>query len=109
MIRHCVLVLNFVARIAIGRKALELPDRQALMARIALHCRVSTDQRKSVLVLLNGGERDPPPFHRVTLIAGRSKLPTVNIGVAIRAACTDVAEDQAGMTLHAAQVGVTPA
>ena len=107
MVRHRVLILNFVAGVAVRRQSLELPGCQAFVTRIALNRRVRPDQWKAVLVLLDRVEGNTPAFHRVALIAGGPELPPVNIGVAVCASRPDIAEHQAGVALHAAEVRVT--
>ena len=106
VVRHSVLVLNLVAGVAVGRQSLKLAGCQTLVARVALDRCVRSDQRKTVLVLLNGVEGHFPALHGVALLAGCTKLPPVNVGMAIGATRTDVAENQTRVTLHAAQVGV---
>ena len=54
-------------------------------------------------------KRDAPASDRVALLAGGAELPPMDVGVAVGAPRPHVAEDQAGVALHAAQVGVTAA
>lgn len=74
------------------------------MARIAIHGGVSADQRETVLVLLDLLNADAPSFHRVTTLAVGSELAPMDIRVAIRAFCSDIREDEFGMTLDARNV-----
>jgi hypothetical protein len=94
-----VLVGLRVTGVALEGKTLELSYRCALVAGVAIKRRVCSDQRKSVLVVLNGPERYHPVFHRVTLPAVRPHLSAVNIGVTVRAPCTRVREDWLEMAL----------
>lgn len=109
MVGHGILILHLMAGIAIGGQSLELADGQALVAGIALHRRVRTDQGEAVLVLLDGGQGYAPASDRVALLAGGAELPPMDVRVAVGAPRPHVAEDQVGVTLHTAQVGVTAA
>jgi len=86
---------------ALCRKACKLAGRRALMAGIAGHRGVRTHQRKTVLMVADRLERDLPSQNGVALLALRSKLPAVNIGVAVRAFGADLRKDQAYMALRA--------
>jgi len=57
-------------------------------------------------MLADGLHRDPPPLYGVTLLAVGAHLATVNVGVAIRTAQADVAEDQAVVALTTADTQV---
>ena len=58
-------------------------------------------QRETVLVILNGLQRDLPTFHRVATGAIGAELAAMDIGVAIGALGTDVLEDQIRVALNA--------
>ena len=80
------------------------------MAREAILQGMGAQQRKTVLVLLHGLQRDLPAFYRVALLALRAELPAVDVGMAVRALRAHVGEHQARMTqaalhgfVHAAQ------
>ena len=99
-----------VARKTRCGKSLELSGRRALVAREAILQGVGAQQRKTVLVLLHGLQRNFPALYGVALLALRTKLTAVNIGMAVRALRAHVREDQARMTqaalhgfVHAAQ------
>lgn len=99
-----------VARIALSRKALELADRCALVARIALDRGMGSDQGETVLVVLNIFDGDVPALHRVALLAASTHLAAVDVGVAVSALAAYVGEHLLRMALgtrdvlvHAAQ------
>lgn len=99
-----------MARKTLCGKALELPGGRALVAREAILQGMGAQQRKAVLVLLHGLQRDFPAFYRVALLALRAELSAVNIGMAVRALRAHVGENQARVTqaalhgfMHAAQ------
>ena len=98
------LVALGVARIALSRQPLELTNRGALMAGITLQGGVRSDQRKTILVVLDGLDRDVPTFHAVALLAIDAHLPFVNVGVAIGAPATHIREDRLGVTLGAGHI-----
>ena len=90
-----------VARIAVRRHGLELAVGRPLVAGIAVDCRVGSGQRKTVIVLLHLLNRDLPSPYCVALLAVRTQLPLVNVGVAILAALPDVREHGLYVALHA--------
>lgn len=97
----CLRVGLGVARETVGREAPELSYRCSLVARIALQDGVRPNQREPVEVLARLLYRHLPALHRVALFAIRSKLPLVNIGVAIRALRSGIGKNRARMALHA--------
>src|SRR5450631_2299688 len=76
------------------------------MARVAGYCRVRAKQRKSIEVVLHGVDGDLPSPHRMTVLARSSKLPAMNIGVAIRALLADLREHGVHMAQAASYVGM---
>jgi len=90
-----------VARIAFSRHRLKPAVCSALVARIAIHSRVRAGQGKAVVMLLHLLDRDLPPANRVALFTVGSKLPLVNIGMAVLAALANTAEHRFHMTLGA--------
>jgi len=90
-----------VARIAIRGHRLEFAISRALMARIAVHRRVCPGQREPIVVLLHLLNRDLPAANGVALLAVRSQLALVNVGVAVLAAQPHVAEHRLHVTLCA--------
>lgn len=78
------------------------------MTGIALQNRVRPNQREAVEVLARLLYRYLPAFHCVALFAIRSKLPLVNIGVAIGALGSNIGKDRACMALHASDLLVQP-
>src|SRR5467141_5200183 len=77
---------------AFGRKTLELTNRRALVAVLALHGGVSAEKRKAILVILNFLNGIVPTENRVALRAVRAHFPLVNIGVAILTILAHVCE-----------------
>jgi len=75
------------------RKSQELPGGGILMALLALHNRMRSQQRKSIEVLLDGLHGNLPTQNGVAFRAIRAKLTTVNICVAIRAILANVGEN----------------
>lgn len=90
-----------VARIALGREPLELPHRGALVARSTIQGRMRTHQGKAILVLVDLLYGDLPSLYGMALVAGRAKLPLVNIGMAVGALLAYVCEHRLGVTLGA--------
>ena len=71
------------------------------MAVFALHCRVSSQQREAVPVLLYLLDGNIPALDGVALRAIRAHLPLVNIGVTIRAILPRVGEHRFDVALRA--------
>lgn len=109
VVGHRVLILNLVAEVTVSREPLELTDSQSLVARVAVHRGMGANQRKAVLMLLNRRQRNTPSFHCMALLAGRAKLTAMDVGVAVSALCSHVAEHLTRVTLHASQLGMTAA
>jgi hypothetical protein len=97
-----LLVGSQVAAGALGRQALELAGGRALVAVIALQDGVRAQQGEAVLVLLDLLRRDLPALHRVAMVALRSHLAPMDVGMAVRAFVAHVGEHQAGVALGAA-------
>ena len=90
-----------VTRITLGREALKLSSRASRVARFAGNGRMGAEQRKAILVILDGLYGNAPSLHGVALLAIRAQLPAMDIRVAVRALCTDVAEDKLDVTIDA--------
>lgn len=88
-----VLPILQVAGLAVGGKPIENPCGRLLVAIFAKHCSVHPEQGKTVLVILHLLNRNVPALNGMALLTIRSHLPTVDIGVAIRAMFSDVRED----------------
>src|SRR6185437_13657552 len=86
-----------VTREARGRESLELPNRRALVASVAIERRMRSHQREAVLVVLDLLYRDLPSLHRVALLAVGAELAFVNVGVAVSALVRNIAEHQLGV------------
>lgn len=69
------------------------------MARVTLEGCVSAQKRKTVLVLTNRMQRDVPAVYGMTLLALRSHLAAVNVGVTIGALVSHIGKNQACVAL----------
>ena len=106
LVRHVsrvrrALVLLDMTRSALRRKPLELAAGCTLVAVIALRHRVRADQRKAVVVVLDGLDVHRPSLHAVALFAACTELAAVNISVAVGTLAADIAENHLGMALSA--------
>jgi hypothetical protein len=81
-----------MARHTLRRQSLKLANRRTLVAIVALHRGVCTEQRKTVLMLLDLVDGNLPAENRVALRAIGAEFSQVNIRVAIRAIFSDVGE-----------------
>ena len=87
-----------MAGIACGRHRLEFAVRASFVAGIAVDRSVSTRQREPIVVLLHVLNGDLPSPHRMALFAVRAQLALVNIGMAILAPLTNIAENHLHVT-----------
>ena len=98
MVGECGLLVGLsVARIALRGETLELAGGCAFVARVTVQRGVSSDQRKPVLVVLNGLDGNVPAFHVVALFTLCAHLPPMDVGVAVGALCPNVRENQLGV------------
>jgi len=79
------------------------------VAGIALHGSMGAHERKTVLMPLNGLERDLPAAHRVARIAFASKLAPVKVGMAAGTICAGIAEGELRVAEPAVDAHVQPA
>jgi hypothetical protein len=98
-IRRLLKILQ-VARCASCRETLELPNCGALVTILTLHRGVSTQERESILVILDLLDGDIPTEHRMTPCAIGSHLPLVNIGVAVLALLANIRKYRLDVTLR---------
>lgn len=98
--------IPLMARVAGGRKALELSDRSARVALIAVNSGVRANKREAVQVLIDLLHRNVPSLDGMALLAIRAHLALVNVGVAIGALFTNVRKDRLGVALNAAHAFV---
>jgi len=91
-----------MAGIALRGHRLEFAGGPSLVAAITVDRSVSPSQREAVVMLLNLLNRDLPATDRMALLAVRSQLPLVNIGVTVLATLSDVSENQSDVTFSAA-------
>lgn len=103
-----VLPILQMARIALCFKAQELPDRRTLMAGVARHSSMRTKEGKAVLVILNLFGRKIPAFDGVALRTIATRLPPMNVRVAVGAILADVGENRLDVTLDAFHLFVHP-
>jgi hypothetical protein len=96
-----LLIIGYMARGAGCGKTLELPHCGTLVAILALHRGVSSQEWEAILVILNLLDGNIPPEHGVTLRAIRPHLPLVNIGVTILALLADISKDRLNVALLA--------
>lgn len=85
----------------LGRKPLKLTHCGALVALLALHGRVRSEQWKTVFMIFYLLRRNLPAEDGVALRAVRAHFATMNIGVTILAVLADVGEHRLAMTLYA--------
>lgn len=95
-----------VARIASSREALELATCRILMALIALHESVSSNERKAIVVILDRVKVDLPTHDRVTAFAVGSELAAMNVRMAVRALLAHVLKDEICVALCTAHLDV---
>jgi len=96
---------------ALGRQPLpvEWADRPYLMAGIAIHHRVRTDERKTILVLANVVDRHLPAGIAVAKIALSPIFAAMNVRMTILALFAGVSEDQILVAVAAAYLGMQAA
>ena len=71
------------------------------VARVAIHSRVGTNQRKAVLVLVDVMNRNLPARVSMADVTLRTIFPPMNVGVAILALLADIGEHKIGVTVLA--------
>ncbi len=85
----------------IGRKTLKLPGSRIPMAGIAFHQSMRANQRKPVLMIAHRFHRQGPTLDRMTLLALRPHLATMDVGMTIGAFVSDIRKYRTGMALGA--------
>ena len=78
-----------------------MPRGGAGMASITSHGGVGSDQRKTILVLLDVLDGNLPALDRVAIRAVGSQLPAMDVGMAIGAGMAYVSKHHLGVTLRA--------
>jgi hypothetical protein len=96
-----LLIILQVTRDTSGGEPLELANRRALVTIVALHGRVRSQQRKTVLVILHLLYGHIPALHRVTLRAIRPHLAPMHVGVAVLTIFGYIGENRFHMALRA--------
>jgi hypothetical protein len=71
------------------------------VALVAFHQGMGSDQRKTILMIANGIQRNMPAFHRMAALAIGAKLTAMYVRMAIGTVGADILEYQFGMALHA--------
>lgn len=99
-----VLIVGCMAGVALGCQSLKLSSRRALVARVALQGGMCAKQREPILVLLNLLYCHLPSLNRVALCTIGSKLPLMNVGVAVGASLTHIGKNWLDVALGASQV-----
>ena len=74
---------------------------RTLVTVFALHGRVSSQQRKTILMIFHLLDGDIPALNSVALSAVRAHFSLVDVGVAILAILADVGKDWLAVALHA--------
>ena len=97
----CLLEVGHVAREAFRRQSDKLTHGLTLMAVGTFQQRVRSQQRESVVMLLQLIGANVPALDGMTLGAIRPKLAAVNISVAACTIVADIFKHQIGMTLRA--------
>ena len=101
-----LLIVLQMAGGALRGKSLELANRGALVAFIALDSGVGAEEREAVLVILHLLNGCVPAADRMALSAVRTELAAMNICVAIGTCFADVREDRLDVALRAANLFV---
>jgi len=96
-----LLEIPLVTRNTGGRKPLKLANRRTFMAILALHGRVGSEQRETILMILHLLHGNLPSLHRVAVRAVRAHFILMDVGVAVFAILTHVGEDGFNVTLYA--------
>ena len=96
-----ILPILQVAGIALRGKSEELANSGAPMTGFARNRGMRPQQWETILVILHRLRRDIPALHGVTLLAVRTHLSAMNVGVAIGAILSDVGENRFGVALDA--------
>ena len=94
-------VVGGMAGVAIRRHRLELACGGALVTGIAIHRRMCSGKREAVVVLSNLRDRDLPSAYRMTLLAVRTQLSAMNVGVAVLASLSDIGKHRFDVALRA--------
>lgn len=96
-----LLEIRQVAGDAGRRQALELANCGALVTVLTLYGGMRSQQWKTILVILDLLDGNVPALHGVALLAVRTHLSLVNVGVAVRAVFSDVCEYRLHVTFRA--------
>lgn len=86
---------------AVSRQAGEYATASTFVASITFQRGVRTEKRKSILMLADGIQRYRPSIYVMALIASRSHLTAMNVGVALGAFAAHIRENQVDVALSA--------
>ncbi len=86
--------------------AVKLPDGSSLVARIAIHRSMGADERKAILMLIDGLDYKLPASYPVAEIALRSVFSAVKIGMTILTITSHVFEYRFDVAFLAGNVQV---
>ena len=86
-----------MAAVAVRGHGGVITQRTILVTFVARNSGMRSNQREAPVVLLDLCRLNLPATHRVALLAVRTQLPAVNIGMALRAQMTHVGEDRLGV------------
>jgi hypothetical protein len=104
VIRLRSLVVLCMAGDAVSGKSEILSGCRALVTGLTVQCGMSSQQRKTIAMLLDRLEVDLPTLYGMTLLAIGTKLPAMEIRVAVGASRSGIAENETGVTLNARDV-----
>ena len=106
--RSRLLKRSHVATNTLGRQPLpvELPHGASFVARITVGHRVSANQRKTILMFVDGMHGDLPATDPMTDVTLRSVPAAVNIGMTILAIASDIRKDWIDVALLAAHIAM---
>jgi hypothetical protein len=90
-----------VTGVTLCRQSLELAGGRSFVAGIALQYSVRSNQRKAILVVLNGLYRDVPAFYGVTLLALGTHLSAMDVGMAVGALSAHIGKHRLDVALGA--------
>ena len=90
-----------VTGVALGGEPLEPSRGCTFVAGLAIHRRMSADEREAILVVANRCDGNFPAFDGVAGFAVRAKLAAMDIRMAVRALLANIRENQFDVALRA--------
>lgn len=98
--RCCVHVGGHMTADTVCGESLEPSDGGPLVTRIAFQSRVSADQRKSILMIADPIDRSCPTAHTVATFAAGAHVSAMDVGVAVAAFPSHIAEHRFQVALR---------